>query len=173
MKPNWVRFTWDLTRFAPLNSTLPPHYHIRPAPFEDAKELRTVISRCFRLDPVWNPALHEVMQTLEQWLDAAFAPGATNACLALRHGSRIIGAAVLFLNPTVENHLAPGPCILSEYRNRGFGSRLLEHSLQALSEAGISRVLATTRERTPAARFLYPKFNGVSEPFDRTPLLAA
>jgi GNAT superfamily N-acetyltransferase len=173
MKLSLVRFTWDLTRFATEDAALPPHYRIESAPRERARELRAVISSSFRLDPAWNPALREVMQILESWLNSAFAPETTNVCLALRHGARIIGVSVLSLEPLVESNLAPGPCILTEYRNRGFGSRLLEHSFQALYDAGLTRAFATTRAHTPAAKFLYPKFNGIAEPIDWTPPLLA
>ncbi len=168
----WVRFTWDFSKFPTLDSKLPQHYRIERATHEDEKELRKVISSCFKLDPVWNPALHETMQMIEWWLDHAFQ-SESHSGLALRHGARIIGAAVLSLDRASENHLAPGPCILIEYRNRGFGSRLLEHSFNALREAGVSQAFALTLQHTSVARFLYPKFYGISAPVDRTPLLAA
>jgi GNAT superfamily N-acetyltransferase len=69
--------------------------------------------------------------------------------------------------------ILPGPCVLVEYRNRGFGTGLLKHSLQALREAGVTRAVAVSKENAPVAKFLYPKFNGVLTPGDHTPLLAA
>jgi GNAT superfamily N-acetyltransferase len=169
---NWVRFTWDFAECPTLDPKLPQHYRIEPATRENEKELRQVIASSLRLDPVWNPALQEVMQTIDSWLDRAFSSEA-NLCLALRHGARIIGASVLSFDPAAESQLMPGPCLMTEYRNRGFGSLLLEHSFKALREAGLVRACAITRENTPVARFLYPKFNGISVPIDRTPLLAA
>jgi hypothetical protein len=168
----WVRFSWDFANFPPLDLALPPHYRIEPATTESESELRQVISRCFRLDPVWSPALHDTLQMVESWVGRALQSD-RHVCLALRHGVRIIGASVLSLDPESDNHLSPGPCISMEYRNRGFGSRLLEHSFHALSAAGVTRAFALTRSHTSVARFLYPKFHGVSAPMDRTPLLAA
>jgi ribosomal protein S18 acetylase RimI-like enzyme len=168
----WVRFSWDFVNLPALDLELPPHYRIEAARAEDQKELGQVISRCFRLDPVWSPALHETLQMVEGWLGRALLSD-RHLCLALRHGTRIIGASVLSLDPESDNHLSPGPCISMEYRNRGFGSRLLEHSLNALREAGVERAFALTRANTSVARFLYPKFHGISAPLDRTPLLAA
>jgi N-acetylglutamate synthase-like GNAT family acetyltransferase len=60
-----------------------------------------------------------------------------------------------------------------EYRNRSFGSRLLEHSFNALREHDVTQAFGLTRINTSVARFLYPKFQGISTPFDHTPLLAA
>ena len=169
---NWVRFSWDLTKLPPLGCKLPEHYEIAPASREDEAELRKVISRSIVLDATWNPAMQEVMQTINTWLDEAFA-SPTSIFLALRHGARIIGASILSPDSVRENHLVPGPCVLVEYRNRSFGTGLLEHSLQALREAGVTRAIAASKENAPVAKFLYPKFNGVLTPGDHTPLLAA
>lgn len=169
---NWIRFTWELSNFAPIAAELPEHYEIAPATAEDEIELRQVMSRAFVLDPTWNPSMQEVMQTIEVWLDKAFA--AENVVrLALRHGSRIIGASILSLEPESENHLSPGPCVSMEYRNRGFGTHLLARSLATLREAGLAQATGVTKENAPVAKFLYPKFNGVGTPHDFSPLLAA
>lgn len=168
----WVRFSWDFANLPPLDLELPQHYRIGPTTTEDETAVQQVISRCFRLDPVWSPALHETLRTIESWVGRALQSD-RHICLALRHGSRIIGASVLSLDPESDNHLSPGPCVSMEYRNRGFGSRLLEHSFNALGQAGVTRAYALTRRTTSVARFLYPKFHGVSAPLDHTPLLAA
>ena len=169
---NWVRFSWDLTKLPPLDCELPEHYEIAPTSRDDEGELRQVISRSIVLDATWNPAMQEVMQTIDAWLDEAFA-SPTSIFLALRHGLRIIGASILSPDPSGETHFTPGPCVLVEYRNRGFGTGLLEHSLQALREAGVAEAVAVSKENAPVAKFLYPKFNGVPTPGDHTPLLAA
>lgn len=169
---NWVRFTWDLTRLPSLISDLPEHYRIGPATTEDQVELRKVFSSSFVLDPIWNPAVHEVMRTVNAWLDRAFVSD-PNTCLVLRHGQRIIGASVLSFDVDAGNHLAPGPSIMMEYRNRGFGTLLFERSLKSLREAGLSRASGIARENAPVARFLYSKFGGIAEPTDLMPRLAA
>jgi|SRR4051794_12529358 hypothetical protein len=172
MKLNeWVRFSWDFAKLPALNLHLPQHYTIEKATPENEKELREVISRCFRLDPVWSPSLHQTLAMIDAWVGRAQSD--QHICLVLRHGVRIIGASVLSLDSESENHLAPGPCISVEYRNRNFGSRLLEHSFNALREADVTQAFGLTRLHTSVARFLYPKFHGISTPFDRTPLLAA
>lgn len=168
----WVRFTWDLDKLPTFGAALPAHYSFIAPSRADEKELRAVIGRSFAHDTSWGDAIHEVNDMLDGWLEHAFEPANTALCLALRHGLRIIGAAILVADPAAENHLSPGPCVLMEYRNRGLGTALLGESLRQLREAGLSRVRALTKSNAPVAKFLYPKFNGVLTPGD-TPLLAA
>ena len=124
----WIRFTWDLTKLPVSDVALPQHYAIAPAGAEDEQGLRKVFSSSFLLDPSWSFAIGEVMQTIQSRLDVALASDKF-ICLALRHGTRIIGAAVLALDENTEDQLAPGPSILMEYRNRGLGTCLLQSSL--------------------------------------------
>ncbi len=116
--------------------------------------------------------MHEVNDMLEGWVQSALDPEKNGIGLALRHGLRMIGAAVMVPDPARENHLSPGPCVLMEYRNRGLGTALLGESLRQLRAAGLYRATAFTKANAPVAKFLYPKFNGVLTPGD-TPLLAA
>lgn len=169
---NWIRFRWDLTQLPPFDATLPEHYEIGPATAEDEVELRKVISSSFVLDPAWNPSTQEVMETIEPWLERAFAAPAST-CLALRHGLRIIGAAIILQDAETEVHLAPGPCVSMEYRNRGFGTRLLEQSLTKLREAGLKEAVGIAHENAPCTKFLYTKFNGTPSPYDSAPAVAA
>ena len=168
----WVRFTWDLNLLPPLDAALPEHYHFVAATGADEKELRAVITRSFAHDTSWGDAIHEVNDLIDEWMERALAPADGGICLALRHGLRMIGASILIPSPAAENHLSPGPCVLMEYRNRGFGTALLGESLRRLHEAGLSRAIAHTKSNAPVAKFLYPKFNGTLLPGD-TPLLAA
>jgi GNAT superfamily N-acetyltransferase len=170
---NWIRFRWDLTQLPQFENQLPEHYEIGTATADDEKELRKIISSSFVLDPAWSPAMQEVMERLELWFERAFNPSTTCSCLALRHGVRIIGAAITFPDADAETHLVPGPCISTEYRNRGFGTRLLEHSLLRLREAGLREAFGVAKENAPVTKFLYPKFNGTSSPYDFTPLIPA
>ncbi|HEV2806639.1 MAG TPA: GNAT family N-acetyltransferase [Chthoniobacterales bacterium] len=169
---NWIRFTWDLSQLPPFQNALPEHYEIGPATAEDEMELRKVISTSFVLDPTWSPELQEVTEKIEAWLERAFT-SPTCTFLALRHGTRIIGASVLSTEPDADMHLIPGPCISMEYRNRGFGTRLLEQALIRLREAGLSQAAGVAKENLPVSRFLYRKFNATSSPYDFTPLVPA
>src|SRR2546421_12489472 len=135
MKPlNWIQFSWDVNSFSHADLGLPKHYEIGPVSAEDETELRKVFSSTFLLDPAWNPAIAETMQTVQPWLDRIFVPETTR-CLALRHGTRIIGATVISTDPAADSHLIPGPCVLMEYRNRGFGTALLKASFELLRGA--------------------------------------
>ena len=167
---NWIRFRWDLTQLPPFKNELPEHYEIGTATADDEMELRKIISSSFVLDPMWSPDLQEVTEKIEAWLERAFA-SSNCVLLALRHGSRIIGAAIISPDADAEINLIPGPCISMEYRNRGFGTRLLEQSLARLRDAGLREASGVAKENAPVTKFLYPKFNGTSSPHDFTPLV--
>lgn len=167
----WVRFTWDLTKLPSQEVRLPLHYEIAAVSAEDEKPLRKVFSSSFLLDPTWNSAIGEVMQTIQSRLDAAIASD-KYTCLALRHGPRIIGAVLLGLNEDAEDQLSLGPSILPEYRNRGFGTRLLESSLIWLREAGLTRASGMALDYAPVSKFLYPKFDGIATCAERAVVLA-
>ncbi len=169
---NWIRFTWDLNLLPEAETGLPAHYQIAPAQPADEKELRLVIARSFTLDPSWSPALEEAMRSVDAWIERAHQ-AETSVFLALRHGVRIIGAAVVCVDPAADNHLAPGPCVLVEYRNRGFGLQLLERSLATLRQAGLAEAVAITKANAPVAKFLYSKFGGAIAPIEFVPALAA
>lgn len=168
----WLRFTWDLATFPTDMAPLPEHYAISRAEPEDEKQVRSAISTAFSLDPAWNAAAHDFEHMIEMWLDRAFTRDDI-ILLALRHGSRVIGASVISLAAHTEYHLAPGPCILLEYRNRGYGTHLLAHSLATLRDSAVRHATAIAKNGSPAAKFLYPKFNGVAAPFDFEPVAAA
>lgn len=168
---NWVRFTWNLTRLPESALDLPEHYRIAPAVKEDETEVRKVFSSSFLLDPAWNPTIKDVMQSVQMRLDDVFT-SAQGTCLVLRHGARIIGATVLSLDFDAEDHLAPGPSILVEYRNRGFGTLLLENSLRMLRDTGLIHATGIAPDSAPVTRFLYPKFDAVISPAEFSPLVA-
>ena len=170
---NWMRFTWDVTTLPPLHAALPEHYEITSATRDDEKELRRVILSSFTLDPAWNPSIQEVIPTVESWLDRAFEGNGSSTLLALRHGLRIIGAAVVCTIEETDNHFSPGPCVLMEYRNRGFGTALLLRSLAAVRDSGLQQASAIATENSPATKFLYTKLASVAAPYVFTPLVVA
>ncbi|CAN5394734.1 hypothetical protein BH20VER3_BH20VER3_16430 [soil metagenome] len=168
----WVRFTWDLDTLPGGEISLPAHYSFTSAKRTDEKDLRAVIARSFAHDTSWGDAIHDVNGMLDGWVEQAFAPEHRGIALALRHGLRIIGAAILIPDAAALNHLSPGPCVSMEYRNRGLGTALLGESLRQLRAVGLKRAAALTKSNAPVAKFLYPKFNGVLSSGD-VPLLAA
>jgi ribosomal protein S18 acetylase RimI-like enzyme len=60
-----------------------------------------------------------------------------------------------------------------EYRNRGFGTRLLEQTLTRLRDSGLTQATGVAKENLPVSKFLYPKFNARSEPYTFTPMVPA
>lgn len=170
----WLRFTWDLTNLPPVPTSPPEHYEIAQATAEDAVGLRKIFSSSFMLDPTWSPDIAKILPLIQMTLDRALGDDDRKICLALRHGTRIIGGAGLLLDAKIDNHLSPGPTVSLEYRNRGFGSLLLEHTLHALRDSGLSVASGITRENSPAARFLYPKFGGIATVAElNSPIVAA
>jgi len=104
------------------------------------------------------------MQMLDPLLETAIADTFRHQpvhCLTLLHGSRVIGASLLDVAPDARSHLFTGPCILPEYSNRGLGFHLLGKSLEFLQQQGLEEAQGLTRARSIAARFVYPKFQGV------------
>ena len=166
----WASFCWDLAKADLPGIVAPKHYRLRIVGAEDYEETRKMIGRSFALDPNWNSALHEANAIVENAIARALS-SATTICLALRHGSRIIAGTFLAVDPDASEQLIPGPCVLMEYRNRGLGTLLLAAAMQHLRDAGLRRGCAITRQGSPVARFLYPKFDGRPPPI--VPLLAA
>jgi len=79
------------------------------------------------------------------------------------------------LNTDVEadSNLVSGPCVLSEYCNRGLGTALLHATLVQFREAGLERVVAITKENTTACKFVYPKFGSDGASCEYSPALVA
>lgn len=172
MKTTWINFVWDLSKADLPNADMPKRYRIDAAGPEDHAETRTMIARAFALDPTWNSSLHEVNAMVENSISRVItSTTATATCMALRHGTRIIGGLFIALDQNEPEQLVPGPCVLVEYRNRGLGTLLLASALRQLRDAGIMRASVITRPGSPAARFLFPKFGGQPSPI--VPLLAA
>lgn len=165
-----MRFTWDLSKLPAAKSELESHYHIRTATSDDENAVRSVISSAFSLDMDWSDMLKSLRDHFEAQIDKVFTEKEA-PCVVVLHGSRIIGASAYDLNKDAENHLLSGPCVLSEYRNRGIGTLLLQRSLQALREGGLDKAYGVTKYNVPAAKFIYPKFNSTSTSYDFQPEL--
>lgn len=166
----WMRFTWELSKLPALKGELDSHYHVRVATADDEKSVRSVIASAFSLDMDWSDTLKNLREHFEAQIDNVFEEKEV-PCMLVLHGSRIIGASALNTAKESENHLVSGPCILSEYRNRGLGTTLLYRSLQLLRDAGLEKAHGITKSNVPAAKFIYPKFNSASTPYDFEPEL--
>jgi GNAT superfamily N-acetyltransferase len=159
----WTRFTWNLKKLPETAFDIGAHYCIRPFNADEETGVRKIIHSSFALDPSWNDALNGMRPLFQAALDGLFEKK-TPLCLALTHGSRVIGASLMTTLPSADNHLVSGPCVSAEYRNRGLGTALLYHSLRALRDAGLDKACGITKQNLAAARFVYTKFNSTSEP---------
>lgn len=168
----WKRFTWQLKPLPPLDQPLPSHFIVRPATREEARAVAHVVMTAFSLDSTWSDTLNVFRDRLEMQLDLAFQRESFPA-IVTTHGPRIIATSVLNSDPDADSNLVSGPCVLSEYCNRGLGRALLHASLRQLAETGLERAFGITKENTTSCKFLYPKFGSVNVPCDYTAALAA
>lgn len=159
----WVRFEWDLSKGAVPVPALPP-LSMHTATPNEQETVQHVILTAFELDSTWGDVMRPVKESMERHVERSFDTNEP-ACVVVKHGSRIIGASLLSLDPTAENHLLSGPMILHEYRNRGVGSTLLAASLEHLRSRGNMKVHGITRANSVVERFIYPKFSGTPTPW--------
>jgi hypothetical protein len=161
----WLRFTWDSKTLPGASYLITEEYSIRRATKHEKTQAWQVISSCFLLDTCWNDVLNDLLPQIRQDFEEKFSHREID-CLVITHGNRTIGASLIKPLPEISNHLLSGPCISSEYCNRGFGSLLLKESLLAVAKHGVLNVLGITRSTSSAAKFVYPKFGGISESYE-------
>lgn len=166
--PSWIRFHWntgDLPALKPLKAP----FIVRLAKPEEEESVLKVALLALTMNTDWHDATHEVQELLKRAVQQAFqlkpAPGA----LVITHGSRIIAVSLIDYSHQALEHLVSGPWVLSEYRNRGFGTALLYASLEELHHNGVTLALGLTRKNSVAAQFVYPKFGGKIESLE-TPI---
>ncbi len=175
MANDWQRFHWNLDKALDASRSVMPPFIFRAAASDDLAAVLKVVSSALLMERAWTGSATEFSHDLEKRCEQAF-DGSSPACMVVQHGSRVIGASVLKLDEGADFHLITGPCILHEYRSRGFGTALLHQSLERLREEGLRRATALARVNSTAARFVYPKFGGVAEPLpapSEAPRLAA
>src|SRR5438552_12857048 len=134
----WASFCWDLAKADLPEIVAPKHYRLRIVGAEDYEETGTMIGRSFALDPNWNSALHEANAIVENAIARSLS-SATTACLALRHGSRIIARTLLVVAANASEHTIPVSCAPMAYRNCGLGTLLLTAAMQHLRDPGLTR----------------------------------
>jgi GNAT superfamily N-acetyltransferase len=166
----WKRFTWDLNKVPPLENKLPANFSFREAAREEARAIIGTVMTSFTLDSAWSDVLNLFRDRIEMQLDLAFQRESLPA-IVITHGVRIIAASVISTEVDGESNLLSGPCVLSEYGNRGLGTALLRQSLQHLQKAGLDRAAAITKENVTACKFVYPKFGSTSVAYDYEPQL--
>jgi N-acetylglutamate synthase-like GNAT family acetyltransferase len=168
----WKRFTWQLKQLPPPEHKLPGHFTVRPATREEARAVSHVVITAFSLDSTWSDTLNLFRERLEMQLDLAFQRESFPA-IVITHGPRIIATSVLNTDPEADSNLVSGPCVLTEYCNRGLGTALLHASLRQLADIGLERAAGITKENSAACKFLYPKFGSIGLPCEFAMALAA
>src|SRR5271165_439872 len=161
----WLRFTWESKLLPSTSYLLREEYSIRRATKHEKTQAWQVISSCFLLDTCWNDVVTVLLPRIRHEFEEGFGHRDID-CLVITHGNRTIGASLIKPLPDISNHLISGPCISSEYRNRGFGSVLLKESLLMVAKHGAPKIFGITRSTSPAARFVYPKFGGRSDSYE-------
>lgn len=165
---SWVRFEWDLSKGAISVPSVPP-LSMSIAAGADRETAQKVVLTAFELDAAWGDVMRLLEEGMKRHIRSVFEQDEP-PCIVAKHGSRIIGASLLSLDPAAENHLLSGPMILHEYRNRGVGSGLLAASLEHLRTRGVALVRGITRANSVVERFIYPKYSGVSVAWAGDPL---
>lgn len=157
----WLRFEWKLDE---SGSELPAHppFVARYAARDEEAAVQKVVLSAYSMDSTWGNTTRQLENYLRTSVERSFSKDSP-ACIVLQHGTRVIAASAFMTEADADNHLLTGPCVLHEYRSRGLGSVLLQITLFALREAGLSGAYGLTRDHTAASRFLYPKFGGRPE----------
>jgi N-acetylglutamate synthase-like GNAT family acetyltransferase len=163
----WARFSWE-AKDLPDSSRyiISETYSLRSASRQEKSLVSQVIHSCFAQESCWNDVASKLVPRLHQEVEEKFAHHRESDCLVITHGNRVIAASIVDTGPSSDNHLLTGPCITVEYRNRGFGALLLKESLLLASQGGAEVLYGITRANSPAARFVYPKYGGVSVPYE-------
>jgi GNAT superfamily N-acetyltransferase len=161
----WVRFTWEAKQLPQTSYVIEEPYFIRRAARSEKSQSWSVLKSCFAQDACWNDVFISLIPRLQEEFEERFAHHREIDCLVITHGNRVIAVSLVNVDVEAENHLSSGPCITSEYRNRGFGSLLLKESLLLAAKGGCTLIHGVTRATSPAARFVYPKYDGKPSPY--------
>jgi GNAT superfamily N-acetyltransferase len=157
---SWLRFEWDLGKIPAEDLDAPSPFVLRHAEGDESNAVQKVVDNSFGMDTGWSDIHRMLGGIIARSVHASFEVEPPN-CVVIQHGSRVIAASLLNPGEGAENHLSTGPCVLQEYRGRGLGTALFKASLVALREAGVKRAYGVTRDKSTAARFVYPKFGGL------------
>lgn len=156
----WSHFVWKTGFVSPV-SLLKEPFLLRRATVEEKEKVQQVALLALTMNTEWYSATNIATACIKNAIEKAFLEHQEPSCLVITHGGRIIGVSVLDLTSETTFHLASGPWILMEYRNRGLGAALLYASLQELAQHGVAEAHGITLGKSIAARFIYPKFGGV------------
>jgi ribosomal protein S18 acetylase RimI-like enzyme len=155
----WVQFTWDLKKLPAEPAKLNAMYIAEAATLDDRALLMAAVTRSMSMEPAWSDDLAVRVKLAEDIIQNGMAAGEVTF-IAIKHGTRIIGASAIRDSGDKVSNLPLGVCVLNEYRCRGLGTYLLHESLRRLKDRGLEEARLVTRKGLPADRYLYPKFGG-------------
>lgn len=154
-----AKFRWSLAALPPEASQPPKPLSLRTAGEQELEDALRVIQSSYELDPEWSGCAKHLEDFVLPMTKKAFSGEAT--CLFVQHGNRVIAASAFLPEPGDAGiHLVSGPCVLSEYRNRGIAGALLAATLEALRARGLKEAVGQTRPNSPAGKYLGRKFGG-------------
>lgn len=163
-----VKFRWKTTEVPAGAASIPKPFVLREAGEQELDDALRVIRASYDLDPEWSGCAKHVEQFVLPGVKKAFESGA--CCLFVQHGNRVIAASAYLPEPGEDGvHLVSGPCVLSEYRNRGIAGTLLAATLEALGARGVKEAIGQTRPNSHSAKFLSAKFGGEPLPSPALP----
>lgn len=154
-----VKFRWKTAGVPAGAASIPKPFVLREAGEQELDDALRVIRASYDLDPEWSGCAKHVQEFVLPGIKKAFDSGA--CCLFVQHGNRVIAASAYLPEPGDAGvHLVSGPCVLSEYRNRGIAGTLLAATLEALASRGVKEAIGQARPYTPATKYLCVKFGG-------------
>ncbi|MFZ4483905.1 MAG: GNAT family N-acetyltransferase [Chthoniobacterales bacterium] len=165
-----LRFRWKLSE-VPTKPEMVSPFTLRTAGEDDYEEARHLIHSAYGLDPEWSGCKTHIDGFILDGVKRVFEEDEPT-CILVQHGKRVIAASAYEVEPAGGIHLLSGPCVQTEYRNRGIGGALLAATLAALRGRGLTEALGQTRPNTPSAKFLLTKFGGQPSPVE-VPAIAA
>jgi RimJ/RimL family protein N-acetyltransferase len=159
MQKRWVQFTWNLEKLPATAPGLDSRYEDGVATPADRELLDAAFDRSYSMEPAWSTEFKSRLDLVTQIIDEHLESDPARFPV-VRHGNRIIAAAVIQENAENNSNLPLGICVLNEYRCRGIGTFLLHKCLSLLKEKGLKSAQVLTLKGVTAERYLYPKFDG-------------
>jgi GNAT superfamily N-acetyltransferase len=158
---SWLRFEWALAAVPEVSGNPHPPMALCPPQPGEESEVLSVMGKAVALDSSLGDAGRS-LQVFFTELAPRMWKNKNRQMLAIYHGERMIGASVFLPEADAPYQLLSGPCVLSEYGGRGLGTWLLQETLWRLREAGLTTAAGVCKEHGTLAKYVYPKFGGVS-----------
>lgn len=157
-----MKFTWELGKIKEPATELPFGLQSSLITAEEESDLYEVLAKSAGLDSSLLDAGRPLQRYFSEQAQRLWKAKQKRS-LAVYHGDRMIAGTVYLLKEEEPVQLVSGPCVLSEYRNRGIGLWLLQYSLYDLQSQGVKKVSGICKQHSILGKYLYPKFGGAGE----------